>query len=127
VGVAVGVGVGGGGVGIAVGVGIGGDVQSLHFSMVKRTTYHGSFTNTTVRVQQNTHPSDVVKVPAKYDEPSCCLRLVIAKPGIPVGKCAIACGNRLACGQRVIAFCALLADFSNAVLNPFPLNCLRKE
>jgi hypothetical protein len=40
-------------------------VQSLHFSMVKRTTYHGSFTNTTVRVQQNTQPSGVVKVPAK--------------------------------------------------------------
>jgi hypothetical protein len=53
------------GVGVAVSVGIGGDVQSLHFSMVKRTTHHGSFTNTTVRVQQNTHPSGVVKVPAK--------------------------------------------------------------
>ena len=126
-GVAVGVGVGGGGVGVAVGVGIGGDVQSLHFSMVKRTTYHGSFTNTTVRVQQNTHPSDVVKVPAKYDEPSCCLLLVIAKPETRLGRCANASGRRLACGQRLIAFCALLVALSSAVLNPFPLNCLRKE
>jgi hypothetical protein len=68
VGVGVGVGVGvavGLAVGVVVSVGIGGDVQSLHFSMVKRTTYHGSFTNTTVRVQQNTHASGVVKVPAK--------------------------------------------------------------
>jgi hypothetical protein len=37
----------------------------LHLSIVNRTMYHGSFTNTTVRVQQNTHPSGVVKVPAK--------------------------------------------------------------
>jgi hypothetical protein len=48
-----------------VGVGVGGVGQSLHCSIVNRTTYHGSFTNTTVRVQQNTHPSGVVKVPAK--------------------------------------------------------------
>jgi hypothetical protein len=60
----VGVGVGGGGVGVGVGGG-GGFGQSLHLSIVNRTTYHGSFTNTTVRVQQNTHPSGVVKVPAK--------------------------------------------------------------
>lgn len=49
--------------------------------------------------------------------------MVIAKPGIRLGRCAIACGSRLACGQRVIAFCALLAAFSSAVLNPFPRNC----
>jgi hypothetical protein len=55
--------VGRGGVGVGVG---GGSVgQSLHFSIVNRTTYQGSFTNTTVRVQQNTHASGVVKVPAK--------------------------------------------------------------
>ncbi len=51
------------------------------------------------------------------------MRLVIAKPGIPLGRCAIASGSRIACGQRVIAFCALRAAFSSAVLNPFPLNC----
>jgi len=72
-----------GGVGVGVGVGFG--RQSWHFSMVKRTTYHGSFTNTTVRVQQKTQPSAVVYVPAKYDEPSCCFRFVIANPGIRFG------------------------------------------
>jgi hypothetical protein len=51
------------------------------------------------------------------------LRLVIAKPGLPLGRCAIASGNRIACGQRVIAFCALLAACCSAVLNPLPLNC----
>ena len=51
------------------------------------------------------------------------MRLVIVKPGIPLGKCAIAFGNRLACGQRVIASCALFAAFSSAVFNPLPLNC----
>lgn len=61
-----GVGTGGVGVGVAgVGVGVGTLEQSLHLSIVNRTTYHGSFTNTTVRVQQNTHPSGVVYVPAK--------------------------------------------------------------
>jgi len=118
-GVGVGVGLGGGG----VGVGVGGFGQSSHFSMVNRTTYHGSFMNTTVRVQQKTHPCGVVKVPAKYDEPSCCLRLVIARPGIWFGRCAIASGSRAACGQRAIAFLVCRAAFSSAVLNPFPLNC----
>jgi len=65
-----------------VGVGVGFGPQSRHLSMVKRTAYHGSFTNTTVRVQQKTQPSEVVYVPAKYDEPSCCIRFVIANPGI---------------------------------------------
>jgi hypothetical protein len=72
----------GGGVGVGVGVGVGSGPQSRHFSMVKRITYHGSFTNTTVRVQQKTQPSEVVYVPVKYDEPSCCIRFVIANPGI---------------------------------------------
>jgi hypothetical protein len=72
--------------GVAVGVGVGLGRQSRHFSMVKRTTYHGSFTNTTVRVQQKTQPSEVVYVPAKYDEPSCCFRFVIANPGIRFGR-----------------------------------------
>ena len=49
--------------------------------------------------------------------------MVIVKPGIPLGRCAIASGNRIACGQRVIAFRALLAACCSAVLNPFPLNC----
>ena len=71
--------------------------------MVNRTTYHGSFTNTTVRVQQKTQPSAVVYVPAKYDEPSCCFRFVIVNPEIRFGSRAIACGNRSACGQRAIA------------------------
>jgi hypothetical protein len=51
-------------VGVGVGGGVGGVGQSLHFSIVNRTTYQGSCTNTTVRVKQNTQPCGVVNVPA---------------------------------------------------------------
>jgi hypothetical protein len=52
-----GVGVGVGVCGVGVGVGGGGVIgQSSHFLTVNRTTYQGSLTYTTVRVQQKTHP-----------------------------------------------------------------------
>ena len=109
------------------GVGVGAFEQSLHLSIVNRTTYQGSFTNTTVRVQQNTHPSGVVYVPAKYDEPSCCVRLVILRPGIFLGRCAIAFGSSAACGQEPIAVSALATACSSAVRSPSPLNCFSER
>jgi hypothetical protein len=47
----------------------------------------------------------------------------MARPGITLGRCDIASGSRVACGQRVIAFRVCLSAFSSAVLNPLPLNC----